>query len=116
MSKLTFDNIAVLLEANAETDAIFAFGELAKERGMTTFELSMFIRGFYKYGWRGLELGDLVLNIDLVEEYIEEENLNFYEFVKELDMLALACVAAEDEVNRQLYWAKYKYYSDSDAY
>jgi hypothetical protein len=114
MSKLTFDNIAVLLEANAETDAIFAFGELAKERNMTTFELSVFVRSFYKFGSR--PLSDLVLNRDIVEEYLETENRGFYEFVNELDKLALACIAAEDEVNRQLYWARYKYYSDSDAY
>ena len=114
MSKLTFDNIAFLLEANAETDAIFAFGELAKERNMTCFELSVFVRGFYKHGRR--PLSDLVLNIVIVEEYIEKEKRSFYEFVSELDKLALACIAAEDEVNRQLSWAQYKYYCDSDAY
>ena len=115
MSKLTFDNIAVLLEANAETDAIFTFGELAKERDMTAFELSVFVRMFYKYGGTH-KFSDLVLNIDIVEEYLETENRSFYEFVGELDKLALACVAAEEEVNRQLSWARYKYYSDSDAY
>ena len=114
MSKLTFDNIAFLLEANAETDAIFAFGELAKERNMTCFELSVFVKSFYIYGRR--PLSDLVLNIDIVEEYIEKENRSFYEFVSELDKLALACIAAEDEVNSQIYQARYKYYSDSDAY
>lgn len=115
MSKLTFDNVALLLEVNAETDAIFAFGELAEERGMTAFELSVFVRSFYKYGGRHT-LSDLTLNIDIVEEYIEKEDRSFYEFVNELDKLTLACVAAEEEVNRQLAWAKYKYYSDSDAY
>jgi hypothetical protein len=114
MSKLTFDNIMFLLEANAETDAIFAFGDLAEERGMTAFELSVFVRSFYKFGRR--PLSDLVLNIDVVEEYIEKEDRSFYEFVSELDKLALACIAAEDEVNRQLSWAQYKYYCDSDAY
>lgn len=115
MSKLTFDNIAVLLEANAETDAIFAFGELADERGMTTFELSVFVRSFYKYGC-GHKFSDLVLNLDIVDEYLETENRSFYEFANELDKLALAYIAAEEEVNRQLSWARYKYYSDSDAY
>ena len=114
MSKLTFDNIAFLLEANAETDAIFAFGELAEARGMTAFELSVFVRGFYKFGRR--PFSDLVLNIDVVEEYLEKEDRSFYEFVSELDKLALACIAAEDEVNSQLSWAQYKYYCDSDAY
>ena len=115
MSKLTFDNIAVLLEANAETDAIFAFGEFADERNMTCFELSVFVRSFYKFG-HGHKFSDLVLNIEVVEEYLEKEDRSFYEFVSELDKLALACVAAEDEVNRQLSWAQYKYYCDSDAY
>ena len=114
MSKLTFDNIMFLLEANAETDAIFAFSKLAKERGMTAFELSVFVKGFYLFGSR--PLSDLVLNIDIVEEYIEKENRSFYEFVGELDKLALACIAAEDEVNHQLSWAQYKYYCDSDVY
>jgi hypothetical protein len=115
MSKLTFDNIAVLLEANAETDAIFAFGELADERGLTTFELSVFVRSFYKYGGAH-KFSDLVLNLDIVEEYLEKENRGFYEFVSELDKLALTCIAAEEEVNSQLSWAQYKYYCDSDAY
>jgi hypothetical protein len=96
-------------------DAIFVFGEFAKERDMTCFELSVFVRSFYKYGGAH-KFSDLVLNIDIVEEYLEKENRSFYEFVNELDKLALACVAAEEEVNRQLSWARYKYYSDSDAY
>jgi hypothetical protein len=114
MSKLTFDNIAYLLEANAETDAIFAFGDLAKERNMTAFELSVFVRSFYKHGG-AYKFSDLVLNTEVVEEYLEKEDRNFYEFISELDKLALACIAAEDEVNRQLSWSQYKYYCDSDA-
>ena len=116
MSNLTFDNVMFLLEANAETDAIYAFGELADTRSMTLFELGNFVRGFYVYGHHGLKFGDLKLNIEIVEEYVEKENRSFYGFINELDKLAMACIAAEDEVNRQLTWARAKYYCDSDAY